>query len=101
MTVAIRRAARRPIPRPFRKTTASPVNQGDTPPYREVYEMLYEAAHLVTRASRELRNVSQNDIGFALQDVANELHEHIRQLPEPSRHQSLAPPFRRRTSSDC
>lgn len=80
--IGIRRSSRRPIAHLARRATSSrPLPSSQDPTQEEVYEMLCEAAHLVSRASRKLRNARQNQAGFALQDVVGEIHEQIRQLP--------------------
>jgi len=74
------------IPRPSRhrlgrRTAHTPITDEDAT-YAEVYEQLYEAAHLISRASRQLRATPRRRLGFTLQLVGDEIHDHIRQLPD-------------------
>lgn len=73
------------MPRKPTRTPAQAIIHED-PAYRDAYELLFEAAHLVTQASRELRGVHETEAGFALQALADEIHAHIRQLPASARY---------------
>jgi hypothetical protein len=78
MLVTIPRSSRRRL---SRRTAHTPIADEDAT-YAEVYEQLYEAAHLISRASRQLRTTQRRRLGFALQLVGDEIHDHIRQLPD-------------------
>ena len=87
MPVATRRRAPLSIPRPARMTAPAAVADVDQPSYPDVYELLSEAAHLLSRAGRELRKERLPD-GLAVQGLADDVHAHIRKLPAAARHLS-------------
>jgi hypothetical protein len=62
--------------------------------------MLSEAAHLVTRSGREMRNAGQVQSGLALGGLADAIHAQIRQLPESACHRSTVGPVQRRPRHD-
>jgi hypothetical protein len=78
MPVTIPRPSRRRL---SRRTTRTPITDDDAT-YAQVHEQLYEAAHLISRASRSLRATQRRRLGFSLQLVGDEIHDHIRQLPD-------------------
>jgi hypothetical protein len=86
MPLATRRRAPLSIPRPARMTAPAGVDV-DEPSYTDVYELLSEAAHLLSRAGRELRKERLSD-GLAVQGLADDVHTHIRKLPAAARHLS-------------
>ena len=85
MPIATRQRAPLSIPRPARMTVPAAVSDVDQPSYEEVYEMLSDAAHLLSRAGRELRKERLPD-GLALQGLADDVHTQIRKLPPAARH---------------
>lgn len=87
MPIATRQRAPLSIPRPARRTAAPTVTEDERPSYAEVYELLSEAAHLLSRAGRELRKDCLPD-GLAVQGLADDVHTHIRKLPPTARHRS-------------
>lgn len=101
VVVAIRRSTSRPSAHLSRRAPIPrAVPKREEPTYHEVYEMLSEAAHLVSRAGRKLRCAQQSHAGFALQSVVDEIHEHIRQLPPSVLDQTAAPRHRRNDHCD-
>jgi hypothetical protein len=76
-----------PTPRKPQRPAKDPITRED-PAYRDAYELLFEAAHLVTQAGRKLRGVHETDAGFALQALADDIHAHIRRLPAAARHRA-------------
>jgi hypothetical protein len=93
MSVATHRSHLRPLPRTPRTAPALTITESDDPTYRDVYRMLAEAAHLVTRCGREMRNAGQVQTGLALGALADEIHAHIRQLPPSACHRSPVGPI--------
>jgi hypothetical protein len=88
MPIATRRRAPLSIPRPARMTARPAVAVDvDEPSYPEVYELLSDAAHLLSRAGRELRKEHLSD-GLAVQGLADDVHTQIRKLPPTARHRS-------------
>jgi hypothetical protein len=91
MPLATRHRAPLSIPRPARMTAPAAVADRDVyqPSYTDVYELLSEAAHLLSRAGRELRKEHLSD-GLAVQGLADNVHTHIRKLPAAARHLSAS-----------
>jgi hypothetical protein len=88
MPIATHRRAPLSIPRTARMTAPAAVTDLDQPSYDgEVYELLSEAAHLLSRAGRELRKERLPD-GLAVQGLADDVHTHIRKLPAAACHLS-------------
>jgi hypothetical protein len=87
MPIATRQRAPLSIPRPARRTVAPAVTAEELPSYSEVFELLSEAAHLLSRAGRELRKERVRD-GLAVQGLADDVHTHIRKLPPAACHLS-------------
>jgi hypothetical protein len=85
MPVATRQRPALSTPRPARRTAAAAMTTDERPSYTEVYEMLSQAAHLLSRAGRELRKERVGD-GLAVQGLADDVHTHIRKLPPAARH---------------
>jgi hypothetical protein len=100
MSVTTHRPRTLPLPRTPRTAPAPTITEPDDPAYRDVYRMLSEAAHLVTRSGREMRNAGQVQSGLALGGLADAIHAQIRQLPESACHPSTAGPIQHRHRSD-
>lgn len=100
MSVTSHRPRALPLSRTPRTASAPTITEPDDPAYRDVYRMLSEAAHLVTRSGREMRNAGQVQSGLALGALADEIHAQIRQLPESACHRSTAGPVQRRHRSE-
>ena len=99
MSVTSHRPRALPLPRTPRTASAPTITEPDDPAYRDVYRMLSEAAHLVTRSGREMRNAGQVQSGLALGGLADAIHAQIRQLPASACHRSTVGPVQRRHRS--